>query len=176
MDDPVVTCDGHTYERTAVEDWLQSHDTSPITNEQLDSKALIPNILLRSQIQAFKDANPQHKSGGSSAGGGAAAAAANVPVSRRRSVNLGAHAPISVATPSPRPAAPAAAAAAASASTDENYASSRQPREVSFIKGRPIGLDLDDFLCVRSVHLDSQPHCSLRSHHSNQRVSGVVGA
>jgi hypothetical protein len=27
---------------------------------------------------------------------------------------------------------------------------------VTFIKGRPIGLDLDDLLCVRSVHEDSQ--------------------
>ena len=160
MNDPVVTCDGHTYERTAVEEWLQSHDTSPITNEQLDSKALIPNILLRSQIQAFKDANPQHKSGGSARSG--AAASANVPVSRRRSVNLGAHAPISVATPSPRPAAPASAAASTSASSSSggDRSGPGQAREVSFVKGRPIGLDLDDFLCVRSVHLDSQGHAN----------------
>jgi hypothetical protein len=59
MADPVVTCDGHTYERSAIEYWLQSNNTSPITNEPLSSKALIPNFLLRSQIAAFKDANPQ---------------------------------------------------------------------------------------------------------------------
>ena len=28
--------------------------------------------------------------------------------------------------------------------------------EVSFIKGRPLGLDIDDNLCVRAVHPDSQ--------------------
>ena len=31
MSDPVVTSDGQTYERTAIEDWLKTHDTSPLT-------------------------------------------------------------------------------------------------------------------------------------------------
>ena len=32
MQDPVVTSDGHTYERTAIERWFETHSTSPVTN------------------------------------------------------------------------------------------------------------------------------------------------
>jgi hypothetical protein len=37
MKDPVLAADGYTYERTAIETWLSSHDTSPVTN------AMLPN-------------------------------------------------------------------------------------------------------------------------------------
>ena len=40
MEDPVVTADGHTYDRAAIERWLQTHDTSPLTNEVLSTKRL----------------------------------------------------------------------------------------------------------------------------------------
>ena len=33
MEDPVMTADGHTYERAAIEQWLREHDTSPNTGE-----------------------------------------------------------------------------------------------------------------------------------------------
>lgn len=32
MSDPVITADGHTYERAGIERWLAEHDTSPLTN------------------------------------------------------------------------------------------------------------------------------------------------
>ena len=35
MSDPVVTSDGQTYERTAIEDWLKTHDTSPLTGRNV---------------------------------------------------------------------------------------------------------------------------------------------
>ena len=35
MTDPVTTADGHVYERAAIEEWLEEHVTSPITNEDL---------------------------------------------------------------------------------------------------------------------------------------------
>ena len=38
MDDPVFAADGHTYNRTDIERWLKQHDTSPLTNEPLESK------------------------------------------------------------------------------------------------------------------------------------------
>ena len=47
MRDPVICCDGHSYDRVNIERWLESHDTSPLTNAQLSSKALIPNHQLR---------------------------------------------------------------------------------------------------------------------------------
>mgnify|MGYP001965178370 CR=1 FL=1 len=39
--DPVKTADGHVYERSAIETWLQTHDRSPLTNEILPHKSLI---------------------------------------------------------------------------------------------------------------------------------------
>ena len=44
MTDPVVAADGHTYERAAIEAWLKSHQTSPMTREPLAHKNLVPNV------------------------------------------------------------------------------------------------------------------------------------
>jgi len=38
MVDPVICDDGHTYERSAITQWLTNHDTSPITNLPLANK------------------------------------------------------------------------------------------------------------------------------------------
>lgn len=48
--DPVVTCDGHTYERQAIERWLAHKHTSPNTGKQLSSKRLVPSLTLRQTI------------------------------------------------------------------------------------------------------------------------------
>jgi ribosomal protein L12E/L44/L45/RPP1/RPP2 len=69
--DPVLTCDGHTYERTSIAEWLQTHSTAPITGAELENKALIPNHLVRSQIKDYLDAQKQ---GGSGSKAGATAA------------------------------------------------------------------------------------------------------
>ncbi|KAK9806977.1 hypothetical protein WJX72_009234 [[Myrmecia] bisecta] len=50
MRDPVIAEDGHTYDRAAMEQWLSKHDTSPMTNEALTSKALFPNLIVRRLI------------------------------------------------------------------------------------------------------------------------------
>jgi len=47
MIDPVFTEDGNTYEREAIREWLEAADTSPLTNEKLDSKSLTPNLAIR---------------------------------------------------------------------------------------------------------------------------------
>ena len=52
--DPVVCCDGHTYERSAIEAWFQSNATSPMSNEKLESKTLLPNIALRNSITEWR--------------------------------------------------------------------------------------------------------------------------
>eukprot|EP00960_Hanusia_phi_P046880 758085-Hanusia_phi.AAC.1 len=49
----VSTCDGHSYERSAIEDWLQKHNTSPVTNLQLESTILIPVHALRNSIEEW---------------------------------------------------------------------------------------------------------------------------
>ncbi|CAE7561801.1 PUB57 [Symbiodinium natans] len=53
MEDPVVAADGTSYERRAIQQWLRSHRTSPLTNLPLASEDLIPNNALRSVIQEF---------------------------------------------------------------------------------------------------------------------------
>jgi len=53
MTDPVRTVDGHTYERAAIERWFLDHETAPLTNCVLSSKALTPHETLRAQINDF---------------------------------------------------------------------------------------------------------------------------
>lgn len=53
MMDPVICCDGHTYERAAIEMWLRNNSRSPKTNQPLSSRQLIPNHALRSSIEAM---------------------------------------------------------------------------------------------------------------------------
>lgn len=48
--DPVMTEDGVTYERSAIEQWLEDHTTSPLTNQELKSKNLIPNLSIKKLI------------------------------------------------------------------------------------------------------------------------------
>ena len=50
MRDPVVCADGMTYERAYIESWLLAHDTSPLTNQPLAHKLLVPNIALKQAI------------------------------------------------------------------------------------------------------------------------------
>ena len=54
MIDPVVASDGHSYERTAIEDWIARNPVSPVTNQPLSSSELISNHNLRSQIQKVR--------------------------------------------------------------------------------------------------------------------------
>lgn len=56
MADPVMISDGtgHSYERRAIQAWLRSHDTSPITGAPLPSKTLVPNHALRNLIEGMK--------------------------------------------------------------------------------------------------------------------------
>ena len=58
MVDPVTCADGHSYERTAILQWLEKHDTSPKTGLELTTKQVFPAIALRNLIVAFREANP----------------------------------------------------------------------------------------------------------------------
>lgn len=51
MVDPVLGSDGRTYERSAITEWLRTHNTSPITREVMTAGTLKPNYALRSLIQ-----------------------------------------------------------------------------------------------------------------------------
>jgi hypothetical protein len=43
----------YSYEKSAIQDWLRRHDTSPMTNEALESKELVPNRALRAVIRVL---------------------------------------------------------------------------------------------------------------------------
>jgi hypothetical protein len=56
MRDPVTTADGQTYERAAIQTWLERSDTSPAAGARLPSKTLTPNIALRQAIEEWEQA------------------------------------------------------------------------------------------------------------------------
>ena len=57
MADPVVAADGFTYERASIEQWLEDHNTSPTTGDELDHAMLNPNHAMRKQVAAWCDQN-----------------------------------------------------------------------------------------------------------------------
>ena len=65
--DPVIAADGHSYERSAIEAWLQHHNTSPLTNLQLPHKHLVPNRAIKSAIASIMAAESGIKPAGAAA-------------------------------------------------------------------------------------------------------------
>ena len=57
MVDPVIAADGHTYERAAIQHWLQGSSLSPVTKDKLSHTRLLPNVLAKSALA-------QHAQGG----------------------------------------------------------------------------------------------------------------
>ena len=55
MIDPVTDALGNTYERAAIKQWLQSHNTSPLTGATLPDKRLTPVNVLKSIIQEWEE-------------------------------------------------------------------------------------------------------------------------
>ncbi|XP_024190670.1 U-box domain-containing protein 35 isoform X2 [Rosa chinensis] len=54
MNEPCVAADGYTYDRRAIEKWLEENDNSPMTNLAMPNKHLIPNYTLLSAIVEWK--------------------------------------------------------------------------------------------------------------------------
>ncbi|KAL9186885.1 hypothetical protein ACHAXT_010605 [Thalassiosira profunda] len=50
MTDPVQDREGNSYEKDAIERWLTSHETSPITRNRLRKRHLVPNRALKEAI------------------------------------------------------------------------------------------------------------------------------
>jgi len=61
FEDPVVACDGHTYERNAIIMWLASNNKSPMTGGLMQSITLYSNMALRS-LQDESITSSQHSS------------------------------------------------------------------------------------------------------------------
>jgi len=53
---PVMAADGHAYEPTAIERWLASKSTSPLTGGELEHSILVPNHMLRRMIRDWQGA------------------------------------------------------------------------------------------------------------------------
>jgi hypothetical protein len=60
MRDPVIAEDGHSYEKSALENWFatQRQPRSPKTNQILQTNMMIPNHALRSTIEEFFTKHP----------------------------------------------------------------------------------------------------------------------
>ncbi|KAJ4899524.1 U-box domain-containing protein 35 [Raphanus sativus] len=54
MNEPCVAADGYTYDRRAIEEWFEKHDTSPMTNSPLNNKNLLPNYTLYTAIMEWR--------------------------------------------------------------------------------------------------------------------------
>lgn len=53
MRDPVMASDGQTYERAAIEQWFQSHSTSPYTGAALTDKSLKTNWAIKQLMESY---------------------------------------------------------------------------------------------------------------------------
>ena len=52
MHDPVTDCNGHTFERSAIESWYARHDTSPVTGAFVKNKNLVVNYAIKQMIDS----------------------------------------------------------------------------------------------------------------------------
>lgn len=64
MSDPVITVDGHSYQREAIQQWLSEHNTSPKTGLRLGTTRLFPNHALRSRIENWSQGYLPEMEGG----------------------------------------------------------------------------------------------------------------
>ena len=55
MSDPVMAADGYAYERSAIERWLATKSTSPMTGEALQHTHTFPNHMLRRMIREWRE-------------------------------------------------------------------------------------------------------------------------
>lgn len=53
--DPVITCDGQTYEKMEILKWfMEGKETSPLTGKELEHLEIVPNIILKNIINDWK--------------------------------------------------------------------------------------------------------------------------
>ncbi|CAF1488943.1 unnamed protein product [Rotaria sordida] len=58
--DPVIAEDGHTYERQAIREWLQTNKISPLTRQPMSINSLRPNYLVKQILELEKKAKRQN--------------------------------------------------------------------------------------------------------------------
>ncbi|KAM5153356.1 WD repeat, SAM and U-box domain-containing protein 1 isoform 4-T7 [Mantella aurantiaca] len=61
MKNPVIASDGYSYERRAIESWISTRRTSPMTNLPLENLLLTPNRTLKMALNRWLDTRPEKK-------------------------------------------------------------------------------------------------------------------
>ena len=80
MRDPVLGSDGHSYERSAITEWLAYNRASPLTRVPMDASRLVPNHALRNTIEDWvRDTGAAAAAGGAASTGTAAGGAGTAP-------------------------------------------------------------------------------------------------
>ena len=57
MRDPVMAFDGYTYERSAIVEYLEKHNKSPMTQKSAHILHLFPNLQIKQEIETFREVN-----------------------------------------------------------------------------------------------------------------------
>ncbi|KAG8559892.1 hypothetical protein GDO81_017481 [Engystomops pustulosus] len=60
MKDPVIASDGYSYERKAIESWISTKRTSPMTNLPLENLLLTPNRTLKMALNRWLDTSSKY--------------------------------------------------------------------------------------------------------------------
>lgn len=58
--EPVVAQDGHTYEKAAIQKWLEKNNTSPLTLKPLPTRKLLINWAIKKAIDEAKTLNEEN--------------------------------------------------------------------------------------------------------------------
>ena len=53
LENPVVTVEGHSYEKWAIEKWFITQETSPITGLQMEDYTLVHNYALKEALDDY---------------------------------------------------------------------------------------------------------------------------
>lgn len=56
FNEPVLAQDGHTYEKSAIERWIQDNGNSPLTRQPLSLSNLYPNYTVKKMVECFEEA------------------------------------------------------------------------------------------------------------------------
>ncbi|CAF1249437.1 unnamed protein product [Adineta steineri] len=59
--EPVIGSDYHIYERSAIEEWLQKHQTSPMTCQRMSIDSLRPNLAIKNLIDEISEITKTHQ-------------------------------------------------------------------------------------------------------------------
>jgi hypothetical protein len=87
--DPVITPSGRTYERAAIERWLESNSTDPVTRQPLFIDQLVPNLLLKDVLGRFAPVSVASEGGADPRNGALAASVATIPAVETEDADTG---------------------------------------------------------------------------------------